>query len=75
VSDLPEIPSEISTGWLYSLADYIWSAWVPGSSETILKGGFYSYEINSGLKVVALNNIFCYNYNWYLNFSPSSKKT
>jgi len=47
------------------LADYIWSAWIPDSSETILNGGYYSIDINADLKIVALNNIFCYNYNWY----------
>jgi hypothetical protein len=64
VSNLPEIPSDVSTSWLYTLADYIWSAWIPDSSETILKGGYYSIDVNADLKIVALNNIFCYNYNW-----------
>ncbi|XP_059484531.1 sphingomyelin phosphodiesterase-like [Neocloeon triangulifer] len=66
VSDLPEVPASISTGWLYSIAEYIWSAWIPNARETILKGGFYSYQVNPGLKVIGLNNIFCYNYNWWL---------
>ncbi|XP_065347089.1 sphingomyelin phosphodiesterase-like [Cloeon dipterum] len=76
VADNPEIPSNISTGWLYSLADYIWSSWIPNASETILKGGFYSYEVNPSLKVIALNNIFCYNLNWWLlyeNVDPAGQ--
>jgi len=64
VSNLPEVPENISTNWLYTLADYIWSAWIPNSSETILKGGFYSHEVNAGLKIIALNSMLCYNYNW-----------
>ncbi|XP_059468369.1 sphingomyelin phosphodiesterase-like [Neocloeon triangulifer] len=74
--DSPDIPTEISTNWLYSFVNDVWSWWIPNANETILKGGFYSYELYPGLKVIGLNTLFCYNNNWWLmydNVDPSGQ--
>ena len=59
-----DVPESLTNQWLFQLAADIWGQWLPGTESTILKGGFYSYEINPGLKIVALNNNFCYTSNW-----------
>jgi hypothetical protein len=56
----------VSSAWVYELAADLWGQWLPASTrETILRGGFYTVEVNSGLQAVVMNSMFCYNYNWY----------
>jgi len=58
------VPENFKNQWLYQLAADTWAQWVPGSESTILRGGFYAFEVNPGLKIIALNNNFCYTSNW-----------
>lgn len=60
------VPENLTNQWLFQLAADIWGQWMPETESTILKGGFYSYEINPDLKIVALNNNFCYTSNWFV---------
>ncbi|CAF0747954.1 unnamed protein product [Brachionus calyciflorus] len=64
-----------SMSWLY---DFIYEDWimlgVPRSQKSnILKGGFYTFELYPGLRLFALNNVYCYAYNFWLfidSFDP-----
>jgi sphingomyelin phosphodiesterase len=59
------LPANLTANWLYELAAYYWEGWIPGQSDNILRGGYYSYEVNPNFKVISLNTMFCYNYNLY----------
>ncbi|CAB3361410.1 Hypothetical predicted protein [Cloeon dipterum] len=75
-SEEMNVPPEISSDWLYELAVAQWEAWLPGQSANILKGGYYAYEVNPGLKVIGLNTMFCYPYNFWLmhtTFDPAGE--
>ncbi|XP_059469122.1 sphingomyelin phosphodiesterase-like [Neocloeon triangulifer] len=75
-SDEMNVPVDLSTKWLYELAVNLWESWLPGQSANILKGGFYSYNVNPNLKIVGLNTMFCYNYNfwlWHTTFDPAGE--
>lgn len=64
VESSPNIPENISTQWLYTLARDVWSTWLgPETHADILKGGFYATRALDKLWIVAVNNNFCFNYN------------
>lgn len=46
-----------------------WRHWLPKSTElTIKRGGYYSYLVRPGLRVIVLNNNVCYNTNWWVMY-------
>ncbi|XP_022694615.1 sphingomyelin phosphodiesterase-like isoform X3 [Varroa jacobsoni] len=64
---IPQITGRLSVTWLYeSLAD-VWSHYIPEQNlKTFRKGGFYSYDLSSTLRVISLNMNYCNTYNWWL---------
>lgn len=62
----PEIEQAgLSTQWLYNLAADEWRLKLPTNEiENIKKQGYYTYTLNKNLKIIAINNNLCYNFNW-----------
>ncbi|KAL1391554.1 hypothetical protein pipiens_003132 [Culex pipiens pipiens] len=62
---------DFSMDWLYRFSADLWGHWLPQSTRhTIQQGGFYTYLIRPGLRVVALNNQDCYTFNWWILWRP-----
>ena len=64
----PEITDpEFSTQWLYNEADYQWSKFLPtlDISSTTRFGGYYTSLARPGLRIVSMNNNYCYTDNWW----------
>ncbi|XP_051971914.1 sphingomyelin phosphodiesterase-like [Xyrauchen texanus] len=56
-----------SSRWLYDTMAKEWAQWLPEDAlETIRRGGFYTAEIERGLRVVSLNMNFCARENFWL---------
>jgi sphingomyelin phosphodiesterase len=50
----------------------LWSTWLPeNTSDTIIQGGYYTTLIRPGLRLIALNNNYCFIYNWWLLYDES----
>lgn len=63
-----------STKWVYETAASAWSPWLSKEAqESILKGGYYTALAKPGLRIVALHNIVCYVFNWWLLYNPSDQ--
>lgn len=74
--DISNSMEEFSTNWLYSSSAEQWETWLPNSTfDTISKGGYYTTLIQPGLRLIALNNNYCYLYNWWLLYSTKPVKT
>lgn len=62
ISSYPTGPvdEEVSSGWLYeSLAD-LYSRWIPDADlDAFRSTGFYSTQIQPGLRAVAVNSNMC----------------
>ncbi|KAM8706651.1 hypothetical protein ACLKA7_010850 [Drosophila subpalustris] len=62
-----EIPAELSIDWLY---DHVWSLWkkfLPKEAEvTVRRGGYYTHSPSAGHRIIALNSMDCYLFNWWL---------
>lgn len=57
--------------WLYEELTRSWSHWLPNeTSETILRGGYYSVGVFPGFRVIALNNNYCDGKNMWLFVNP-----
>ena len=63
----PEITDiEVSTSWVYQVADTQWSRWLPVDvSSTIRHGGYYTTLARPGLRIVSMNMNYCYTFNWW----------
>lgn len=65
---------ELSTQWVFDLSADLWSTWLPSNTrETILKGGYYTFLIKPGLRIVALNSNVCFNFNWWLLYNDTDQ--
>ncbi|XP_028140393.1 sphingomyelin phosphodiesterase-like [Diabrotica virgifera virgifera] len=62
--------------WLYNHVAYLWGSWVDAPAVDMIKQhGYYSYELYPKLKVIVLNNNFCYSYNWWLFYNTTYMQT
>uniref|UniRef100_A0A6B2E6Q2 Sphingomyelin phosphodiesterase n=1 Tax=Phlebotomus kandelakii TaxID=1109342 RepID=A0A6B2E6Q2_9DIPT len=57
----------VSNRWLYEHIADIWSEWLPQAALATLKeAGYYTVKLYNGLRVIAINNNFCYHTNYWL---------
>ncbi|XP_055686670.1 sphingomyelin phosphodiesterase 1-like [Lutzomyia longipalpis] len=62
----------ISTRWLYEHIGDVWSEWLPQAAlATLRESGYYSVKLYNGLRVIAINNNFCYHTNYWLLHNSS----
>lgn len=67
-----EIPSSLRVDWLYEHVWSLWSKWLPAEAEeTVLRGGYYTASPSKGHRIVALNSMDCYLYNWWLFYNAT----
>ncbi|KAH8280869.1 hypothetical protein KR054_002633 [Drosophila jambulina] len=67
-----EIPTALSVSWLYEHVWSLWSKWLPEEAKaTVLRGGYYTVPISSDFRIVALNSMDCYLYNWWLYYNAT----
>uniref|UniRef100_A0A3Q4AJ71 Sphingomyelin phosphodiesterase n=1 Tax=Mola mola TaxID=94237 RepID=A0A3Q4AJ71_MOLML len=63
----PFVHGNRSSSWLYSAMAEEWSPWLSVQAlKTLRRGGFYTMEIQPGLRVVSLNMNFCSRENFWL---------
>lgn len=63
----PFIHGNRSSAWLYDSMAEEWAPWLPEQAlKTLRYGGFYTVEIQPGLRVVSLNMNFCARENFWL---------
>ncbi|GBL78306.1 Sphingomyelin phosphodiesterase [Araneus ventricosus] len=63
---IPQIKGNDSISWLYDEVEKAWLPWVPGNSETLKLGAFYTAEVYPGLRIISLNMNYCNSLNWWL---------
>ncbi|KAH8407108.1 hypothetical protein KR222_006554, partial [Zaprionus bogoriensis] len=67
-----EVPAGLSVDWLYSHLWSLWSKWLPAEAEaTIRRGGYYTLSPSAGHRIIALNSMDCYMYNWWIYYNGS----
>uniref|UniRef100_A0A3P8VP26 Sphingomyelin phosphodiesterase n=1 Tax=Cynoglossus semilaevis TaxID=244447 RepID=A0A3P8VP26_CYNSE len=63
----PFVHGNRSSSWLYDTMAQEWSVWLPEEAlKTLRYGGFYSVEVEPGLRLVSLNMNFCARENFWL---------
>ncbi|XP_053187707.1 sphingomyelin phosphodiesterase [Scomber japonicus] len=63
----PFVHGNRSSAWLYETMAKEWAPWLPEQAlKTLRYGGFYTMEIQPGLRVVSLNMNFCARENFWL---------
>ncbi|XP_056141127.1 sphingomyelin phosphodiesterase [Lampris incognitus] len=63
----PFVHGNRSSLWLYNAMAEEWAPWLPEQAlKTLRYGGFYTVEIQPGLRVVSLNMNFCARENFWL---------
>lgn len=63
----PFVHGNMSSAWLYDAMAEEWARWLPEQAlKTLRYGGFYTVEIQPGLRVVSLNMNFCARENFWL---------
>ncbi|KAM4726068.1 sphingomyelin phosphodiesterase isoform 1-T3 [Anableps anableps] len=63
----PFVHGNRSAAWLYDKMADEWALWLPEQAlKTLRYGGFYTLEIQPGLRVVSLNMNFCARENFWL---------
>ncbi|XP_036675565.3 sphingomyelin phosphodiesterase 1 [Drosophila suzukii] len=67
-----EVPEELKVDWLYQHVWSLWSKWLPAEAkDTVLRGGYYTVSPSQGHRIVTLNSMDCYLYNWWLYYNAS----
>ncbi|BFF93100.1 sphingomyelin phosphodiesterase [Drosophila madeirensis] len=67
-----EIPDSLRVDWLYEHVWKLWSKWLPAEAEdTVRRGGYYTTSPSAGHRIIALNSMDCYLYNWWLFYNGS----
>jgi sphingomyelin phosphodiesterase len=61
----------MSTQWLYDRLAIEWQQWLPGAAQqsTIRRGGHYTVLAQPGFRIIAMNNMDCYNFNFWLLYT------
>lgn len=73
---MTNIPSKLSTKWLYQHVSTVWNKTLPvDTMDTIKYGGFYTTIVKDKLRVIALNTNVCYIFNWWTFYDSSIMKT
>ncbi|XP_073820484.1 sphingomyelin phosphodiesterase-like [Musca autumnalis] len=63
------VPSEFQPFWLYEHLWSSWKKWLPlDTKETIVKGGYYTVSPRPGFRIISLNNMHCYIFNWWIYY-------
>ncbi|KAM7398071.1 hypothetical protein PAMA_006103 [Pampus argenteus] len=63
----PFVHGNRSSAWLYDAMAEEWAPWLPEQAlKTLRYGGFYTVEIQPGLRLVSLNMNFCARENFWL---------
>ncbi|KAM9437444.1 sphingomyelin phosphodiesterase isoform 3-T8 [Salvelinus alpinus] len=63
----PFVHGNRSSRWLYDTMAEEWAPWLPEEAlKTLRYGGFYTVEVQPGLRVVSLNMNFCARENYWL---------
>ncbi|XP_072230909.1 sphingomyelin phosphodiesterase [Leuresthes tenuis] len=63
----PFVHGNRSAAWLYDAMAEEWEPWLPEQAlKTLRYGGFYTLEVQPGLRVVSLNMNFCARENFWL---------
>ncbi|XP_072515418.1 sphingomyelin phosphodiesterase [Salminus brasiliensis] len=63
----PFVHGNRSSEWLYDTMAEEWASWLPAQAlETLRRGGFYTAQVQPGLRVVSLNMNFCARENFWL---------
>uniref|UniRef100_A0A673Z0Y8 Sphingomyelin phosphodiesterase n=1 Tax=Salmo trutta TaxID=8032 RepID=A0A673Z0Y8_SALTR len=63
----PFVRGNRSSRWLYDTMAEEWAPWLPEQAlKTLRHGGFYTVEVQPGLRVVSLNMNFCAKENYWL---------
>lgn len=63
----PFIHGNRSSSWLYDTMAKEWGHWLPAEAlKTVRHAGFYTVEVQPGLRVVSLNMNFCARENYWL---------
>lgn len=63
----PFVHGNRSSQWLYDTMAEEWATWLPTDAlETLRRGGFYTVQVQPGLRVVSLNMNFCARENFWL---------
>ncbi|EDV91427.1 sphingomyelin phosphodiesterase 1 [Drosophila grimshawi] len=66
------IPDNLRVDWLYGHVWSLWSKWLPKEAETtIRRGGYYTLSPREGHRIIALNSMDCYLFNWWLLYDGS----
>ncbi|KAH8398700.1 hypothetical protein KR215_011862, partial [Drosophila sulfurigaster] len=66
------LPAELRIDWLYEHVWSLWKKWLPAEAEvTVRRGGYYTHSPSAGHRIVALNSMDCYLYNWWLYYNGS----
>ncbi|KAH8271353.1 hypothetical protein KR018_007389 [Drosophila ironensis] len=67
-----EVPDSLKVDWLYQHVWSLWKKWLPAEAEaTVLQGGYYTTTPIEGHRIVALNSMDCYLYNWWLYYNAT----
>lgn len=56
----------VSTQWLFDLIYAEWASLLPRAKDTLKTAGYYALEIRPKLRLIAINNNFCYHSNIWL---------
>ncbi|KAJ7997559.1 hypothetical protein DPEC_G00230260 [Dallia pectoralis] len=63
----PFVHGNRSSSWLYDTMAEEWAPWLPEQAiKTLRHGGFYTVQVQPGLRVVSLNMNFCARENYWL---------
>lgn len=67
------VKEEFSTKWLYDLMESEWGERLasPEAKSSILRGGYYTALVRPKLRIIALNNNFCFTYNYWLVYDQT----
>ncbi|ALC47634.1 CG15534, partial [Drosophila busckii] len=66
------VPAELKVDWLYQHVWSLWSKWLPAEAKTtVLRGGYYTVSPSKGYRIIALNSMDCYLFNWWLLYDGS----
>lgn len=55
------VDATINSQWFYNFVSDLWSDWLPSAATSTLRvGGYYSFVLRPGLRIIVLNNNHCF---------------